>query len=93
MIRAGAARRRDTGWWSAEPHGDEPLRAVHDAGPGRAPVATAYDAWMAGGFVELVGQDRVVPYFFPTAAMLGGLPAHRAAAVHAPGRAATATTR
>jgi acetoin utilization deacetylase AcuC-like enzyme len=29
------------------------------------------------------GQDRVVPYFFPTAAMLGSLPATRATSVHA----------
>ena len=42
-----------------------------------------HDEWMAGDYVELVGQDRVVPYVFPTEAMLGGLPVHRAAAVHA----------
>jgi acetoin utilization deacetylase AcuC-like enzyme len=38
---------------------------------------------MAGDYFDLVGQDRVVPYVFPTAAMLGGLPEHPAAAVHA----------
>ena len=32
---------------------------------------------------DLVGQDRVVPYLFPTPAMTAGLPARPAAAVHA----------
>ncbi len=65
----------------AEVHGDEPLRAVH-ADELVEHLRDAYDAWTAAGFAELVGQDRVVPYFFPTEAMLGGLPEHRAAAVH-----------
>ena len=42
---------------------------------------------------ELVGQDRVVPYFFPTAALLSGMeptPGERAARAD---RAVTATTR
>ena len=41
-----------------------------------------HDAWLAAGFVEDPGQDRVVPYVFPTAAMLGGIPMHPAGAVH-----------
>ncbi len=45
-------------------------------------LATAYDAWVAGGFVDH-GQDRVVPYFFPTAAMLGPITGTRADSVHA----------
>jgi len=62
-------------------HDDAALLAVH------APdlvdhLRGVHDEWLAAGYVELVGQDRVVPYFFPTEAMLGGLPAHRAAAVH-----------
>jgi acetoin utilization deacetylase AcuC-like enzyme len=44
-------------------------------------LSTVYGAWQDGGYVAL-GQDRVVPYFFPTAAMLGPLPATEAAAVH-----------
>nr|WP_062335536.1 hypothetical protein [Herbidospora sakaeratensis] len=37
-----------------------------------------YAEWVAGGYP----QDRVVPYVFPTAAMLGGLPGRSPAAVH-----------
>ncbi len=39
--------------------------------------------WIAAGFAEDPGQDRVVPYFFPTTGMLGPLSVHVAAAVHA----------
>ncbi len=45
--------------------------------------ATALDRWRDGPYDELVGQDRVVPYLFPTPAMTGGLPARPAVAVHA----------
>ena len=38
---------------------------------------------LRSGIPELVGQDRVVPYMFPTDGMLDGLPWHRPAAVHA----------
>ena len=41
-----------------------------------------HDAWIAAGFTEDPGQDRVVPYVFPTEAMLGEIPKHPAAAVH-----------
>ena len=37
---------------------------------------------MEGPYEELVGQDRVVPYVFPTAAMTQGMPPTRAAATH-----------
>lgn len=46
-------------------------------------LATATQRWDAGGYVDAVGQDRVVPYVFPTAAMLQGLPPRPAAATHA----------
>lgn len=39
--------------------------------------------WLAGPYVELVGQDRVVPYFFPTPALTQGMEAHLPAAQHA----------
>jgi acetoin utilization deacetylase AcuC-like enzyme len=39
--------------------------------------------WAEGPYEALVGQDRVVPYFFPTPAMTAGLPAQPAMAVHA----------
>ncbi len=45
-------------------------------------LSTAYAAWVAGGFLDH-GQDRVVPYFFPTAAMLGRIPPSPASSVHA----------
>ncbi len=66
----------------ARPHDDAALLAVHDDGLVEH-LRGVHDEWMAADYVELVGQDRVVPYVFPTAAMLGGLPAHRAVAVHA----------
>lgn len=46
-------------------------------------LETAADRWRDGHYADLVGQDRVVPYLFPTSAMTGGLPARRASAVHA----------
>ena len=46
-------------------------------------LATAEERWRAGGYAELAGQDRVVPYLFPTPAMTAGLPARRPTAVHA----------
>jgi acetoin utilization deacetylase AcuC-like enzyme len=39
--------------------------------------------WGQGPYADLVGQDRVVPYLFPTPAMTAGLPTRRATAVHA----------
>ena len=36
-----------------------------------------------GGYPTDPGQDRVVPYVFPTEAMLGGLPVRRPTAAHA----------
>ncbi|HTW18700.1 MAG TPA: histone deacetylase family protein [Mycobacteriales bacterium] len=46
-------------------------------------LATAWERWVAAGFPEQSGQDRVVPYVFPTAALLAGLPAREPAAAHA----------
>lgn len=45
-------------------------------------LATVYAAWVAGGFV-LAGQDRVIPYVFPTAGMLGRITPTPASSVHA----------
>ncbi len=66
----------------AQPHDDSVLRAVHDPGMLHH-LATVADDWAAGEYLALVGQDRVVPYFFPTAGMLDGLPATPPAATHA----------
>src|SRR4051794_6791357 len=66
----------------ATEHTDELLRIVHDPELVEF-LATAADRWRDGHYDELVGQDRVVPYLFPTPAMTAGLPARAAAAVHA----------
>lgn len=58
------------------------LDAVHDAGLLEF-LGTAAERWAAGPYADLVGQERVVPYLFPTPAMTAGLPARPAVAVHA----------
>jgi acetoin utilization deacetylase AcuC-like enzyme len=65
----------------ATPHDDDVLRRVH------APafvdhLRTIHTEWLKGPYVDLVGQDRVVPYVFPTEAMTQGMPPTRAAATH-----------
>ncbi len=60
----------------------EALSRVHDPELVRF-LATAADRWAAGPYAEEAGQDRVVPYMFPTPAMTAGLPAHPATTVHA----------
>ncbi len=45
-------------------------------------LATIWADWQAGGYVSEHGRDRVVPYVFPTAAMLAGLPSRPPAATH-----------
>jgi acetoin utilization deacetylase AcuC-like enzyme len=67
---------------TAKPHPDDVLRRVHDDEMLDF-LATAYRRWQAGPYVDLVGQDRVVPYLFPTPAMTAGLPARPAVSVHA----------
>lgn len=66
----------------ARPHRPEALLAVHDEALIRH-LATIWDDWAAGGYAAEYGRDRVVPYVFPTAAMLAGLPARLPAATHA----------
>jgi len=58
------------------------LDAVHDPALVEF-LGTAADRWSAGPYDDLVGQDRVVPYLFPTPAMTAGMPARPATAVHA----------
>jgi acetoin utilization deacetylase AcuC-like enzyme len=64
------------------PHPDEAVLAVHDAGL-VAHLRTAWTDWCEAGLTSDPGQDRVVPYLFPTEAMLGALPPGSPAAVHA----------
>jgi acetoin utilization deacetylase AcuC-like enzyme len=66
---------------AARAHDDTILRAVHD------PLlvdhlARIWADWTAAGLPERHGRDRVVPYVFPTAAMLDGLPVRSPPAVH-----------
>lgn len=44
-------------------HGDEPITAVHEAGMLEY-LRTAHDEWVAAGYPEDPGQDRVVAYAF-----------------------------
>jgi acetoin utilization deacetylase AcuC-like enzyme len=61
---------------------DRDLESVHD--PALIGfLATAEARWRDGPYAEEAGQDRVVPYLFPTPAMAGGLPLRRPSAVHA----------
>lgn len=66
----------------ATPHDESVLSAVHDPAFLRH-LETVHDEWLGSGIPEQVGQDRVVPYMFPTEGMLDGLPWHRPSAVHA----------
>jgi acetoin utilization deacetylase AcuC-like enzyme len=59
----------------AVPHGDDVLLAVHDDALVEH-LRTVWDRW--GEY----GIDRVTPYLFPTAGMLGDLPQREPAAVH-----------
>ena len=61
---------------------DDALRSVHDEEMLEF-LRTASARWAEGPYESLVGQDRVVPYLFPTPAMTAGLPARKAVAVHA----------
>ncbi|HRI98339.1 MAG TPA: hypothetical protein PLZ93_22130, partial [Nocardioides sp.] len=61
---------------------DDALLAVHDPELVEF-LRTAAERWAAGPYDELVGQQRVVPYLFPTPAMTAGLPTRPAVAVHA----------
>ena len=71
---------------TAREHDDSLLLTVHDASLVEH-LRTAYPLWVEAGFLDDPGQDRVVPYVFPTAQMLGPLPPHRAHSIH--GRAGT----
>jgi acetoin utilization deacetylase AcuC-like enzyme len=65
----------------AMPHDRDALLAVHDAALIQH-LATIWQRWEAGGYPAEYGRARVVPYVFPTAGLLGGLPLRPATAVH-----------
>jgi acetoin utilization deacetylase AcuC-like enzyme len=78
-ILAGMGEREP---FAAMPHDVAILERVHDR-DFLAYLHGAHAAWMAGPYADVVGQDRVVPYFFPTHALAQGMPLHRPAATHA----------
>ncbi len=65
----------------AQPHADDDLLLVHDAELVEH-LATIWQRWVDGGYLADYGRTRVVPYVFPTAGLLGGLPMRQPAAVH-----------
>lgn len=65
----------------AAEHDDEVLSLVHDNAL-LEHLSTVHATWAASGTAAESGQEHVVPYVFPTDAMLGGIPASEAAAVH-----------
>jgi acetoin utilization deacetylase AcuC-like enzyme len=62
-------------------HDDDVLTRVHDPAYVEH-LRTIYAEWGDGPYDRLVGQNRVVPYVFPTPAMTQGMPPSRAAATH-----------
>ena len=76
-LRAAGHEIRD-----AAPHDDDVLLRVHDPRLVEH-LRTVYDRWVAAGFLDEPGQDRVVPYLMPTPGMLDGLPEREPVAVHA----------
>ena len=65
----------------AVPHDEQILRTVHD--PGLVDhLAKVWHEWVTAGFPAQYGRDRAVPYVFPTAGMLAGLPLRSPPAVH-----------
>ncbi len=67
---------------AAEPHPAADLLAVHDAGL-LDHLEHAWERWRAAGLLAEPGQDRVVPYIFPTPAMRGAAAPRRPAAIAA----------
>jgi acetoin utilization deacetylase AcuC-like enzyme len=66
---------------AATVHDDSALERVHDEAFVEH-LRTVHAVWSSGPYDEVVGQDRVVPYVFPTPGMTQGMPPSRAAAVH-----------
>ena len=66
LIRDGAPRGRRIRDAGGRARGRAP-GAVHDPGL-LSHLRTVHAEWMASGIPEMAGQDRVVPYVFPTGA-------------------------
>jgi acetoin utilization deacetylase AcuC-like enzyme len=67
---------------AAAAHPDDVLLAVHEQGMIEW-LRGAAEEWAKGPYTELVGQDRVVPYVFPTPMMTAGMPWRYPSATHA----------
>ena len=65
----------------ASGYDDSVLTQVHDPALVNW-LRTCSDEWQRGNYSVDPGQERVVPYVFPTAAMLGGMPLRSPTAVH-----------
>ena len=61
---------------------DAPFEAVHDPAL-LSFLANAYDEWVAGGYLDEPGQDRVVPYVFPLPQLTSGRAPRRPTAASA----------
>src|SRR6201995_1042133 len=66
---------------AATDHEDAAILAVHDAALVEH-LATIWADWEAAGFPSQHGRPRVVPYLFPTAGLLSGLPLRSPSAIH-----------
>src|ERR1700722_4044084 len=66
----------------ARPHPVDHLHAVHEVELVEH-LAPIWQRWADGGYLTESGRTRVVPYVFPTAGLLAGLPLRSPAAVHA----------
>lgn len=66
----------------AAPHDEAALRAVHDPAF-LSHLGSIHGEWLRSDIPGLVGQDRVVPYAFPTPAMLDGIPGRVPPAIQA----------
>ena len=65
----------------ATAHDDALLHDIHDPAFVEH-LRSTYERWTEGPYVDLVGQDRVVPYVFPTPAFTAGMTPHLPAATH-----------
>ena len=66
---------------TATAHDDAAILAVHDASLVEH-LATIWDDWEGVGFPSEHARPRVVPYVFPTAGLLSGLPLRSPSAIH-----------
>lgn len=58
---------------TATAHDDDVLLTVHDPQMVEF-LRDGYAQWVEAGFLDVPGQDRIVPYVFPTDALLAGMP-------------------